>query len=81
MASACLRQSSSKAVSSAPPSMPIYLEVLPGIGPRPGSMYPQLPTAEPRPCPQHKRPLDLFCQRTRSVCVKFVASMDMRDIV
>lgn len=63
-----LRQSSSKAVSSAPPSMPIYLEVLPGIGPRPGSMYPQLPTVEPRPCPQHKRPLDLFCHEDKE-CV------------
>ncbi|KAL3057075.1 hypothetical protein OYC64_007540 [Pagothenia borchgrevinki] len=63
-----LRQSSSKAVSSAPPSMPIYLEVLPGIGPHPGSMYPQLPTVEPRPCPQHKRPLDLFCHEDKE-CV------------
>ncbi|KAK5868476.1 hypothetical protein PBY51_009487 [Eleginops maclovinus] len=64
-----IRQSSSKAVSSAPPSMPIYLEVLPGIGPRPGSMYPQLPTVEARSCPQHKRPLEFFCHEDKeSVC-------------
>ncbi len=56
-----LRQSFSTTASSAPPSMPIYLEVLPDTGPQQGSMYPQLPTVEPRPCPQHNRPLDLFC--------------------
>lgn len=55
------KQSSSTAVSSAPPSIPVYMEVLPGIGPRQGSVYPQLPQVDPRPCPQHKRPLDLFC--------------------
>ncbi|XP_046891631.1 finTRIM family, member 86 [Hypomesus transpacificus] len=55
-------------LSSAPPSMPIYLEVLPntgpGSGPRParhGSVYPQLPTVAPRPCPQHQRPMELYC--------------------
>ncbi|KAM4628372.1 finTRIM family, member 86 isoform 2-T2 [Polymixia lowei] len=53
-------------ISSAPPSMPIYLEVLPDTGPvgapqRQGSVYPQLPTVASRPCPQHQRPLDLFC--------------------
>lgn len=57
-----LKQSSSTAASSAPPSMPIYLEVLPDTGQQQGSVYPQLPSVEPRPCPQHKRPLDLFCQ-------------------
>ncbi|XP_041796852.1 finTRIM family, member 86 [Chelmon rostratus] len=57
-----LKQSSSTAASSAPPSMPIYLEVLPDTGRQQGSVYPQLPSLEPRPCPQHKRPLDLFCQ-------------------
>ncbi|XP_049926323.1 finTRIM family, member 86 isoform X2 [Epinephelus moara] len=55
------KQSPSTAGSSAQPSMPIYLEVLPDRGPRQGSVYPQLPTVEPRPCPQHNRPLDLFC--------------------
>ncbi|XP_031139508.1 finTRIM family, member 86 isoform X4 [Sander lucioperca] len=50
------------------PSMPIYLEVLPDIGPRQGSMYPQLPTVEPRPCPQHHRPMDLFCHEDKE-CV------------
>ncbi|XP_042270762.1 finTRIM family, member 86 [Thunnus maccoyii] len=57
-----LKQSPSTAVSSAPPSMPVYLEVLPDTGPRQGSMYPQLPAVAPRPCPHHNQPLDLFCQ-------------------
>ncbi|KAM3875297.1 finTRIM family, member 86 [Diretmus argenteus] len=57
----------SPSISSAPPSMPIYLEVLPDTGPveapqRQGSLYPQLPRVAPRPCPQHQRPLDLFCR-------------------
>lgn len=56
-----LKERPSTSVSSAPPSMPIYLEVLPDAGPRPGSVYPQLPTVGPRPCPQHNQPLDLFC--------------------
>ncbi|XP_075957163.1 finTRIM family, member 86 [Anarhichas minor] len=56
-----LKRSLSTAVSSALPSMPIYLEVLPARGTRQGSMYPQLPTEDPRPCPQHNQPLDLFC--------------------
>lgn len=56
-----LRHSSSIAGSPSPPSMPVYLEVLPDAGPQQGSMYPQLPTVTPRPCPQHNRPLDLFC--------------------
>ncbi|XP_022061486.1 finTRIM family, member 86 [Acanthochromis polyacanthus] len=54
--------------SSAPPSMPVYLEVLPDTRPRQGSMYPQLPSVEPRPCPQHKQPLDLFCHEDKE-CV------------
>lgn len=41
--------------------MPIYLEILPDKRPGQGSMYPQLPTVDPRPCPQHNQPLDLFC--------------------
>uniref|UniRef100_A0A3Q1F5L0 Uncharacterized protein n=1 Tax=Acanthochromis polyacanthus TaxID=80966 RepID=A0A3Q1F5L0_9TELE len=72
--------------SSAPPSMPVYLEVLPDTRPRQGSMYPQLPSVEPRPCPQHKQPLDLFChedkecvcevccQHTYSLCHLFTTS-------
>lgn len=63
-----LKQSSSAAVPSASPSVPIYLEVLPDTGPRPGSMYPQLPIVDPRPCPQHNRPLDLFCHEDKE-CV------------
>ncbi|XP_070826975.1 finTRIM family, member 86 [Chaetodon trifascialis] len=63
-----LKQSSSTAVSSAPPSMPIYLEVLPDTGQQQGSMYPQLPAVEPRACPQHNRPLDLFCHEDKE-CV------------
>ncbi|XP_040901443.1 finTRIM family, member 86 [Toxotes jaculatrix] len=62
------KQSSSTAASSAPPSMPVYLEVLPDVGPRQGSMYPQLPTVDPRLCPQHNRPLDLFCNEDKE-CV------------
>ncbi|XP_039681936.1 finTRIM family, member 86 isoform X3 [Perca fluviatilis] len=50
------------------PSMPSYLDVLPDIGPRQGSMYPELPTVEPRPCPQHHRPMDLFCHEDKE-CV------------
>ncbi|RVE64381.1 hypothetical protein OJAV_G00125230 [Oryzias javanicus] len=53
--------SSSAAAPSAPPSMPIYLEVLPALQPRKDSVYPQLPPVEPKLCPQHTRPLDLFC--------------------
>lgn len=64
-----LKQNSSMAVSSAPPSMPIYLEVLPDAGPQQDRMYPQLPTTDPRPCPQHNHPLDLFCHEDKeSVC-------------
>ncbi|XP_074497471.1 finTRIM family, member 86 isoform X1 [Sebastes fasciatus] len=60
-----LKQSSSAAVSSAPPSIPIYLEILPAIGPRQGSIYPQLPTVDPMTCPQHNRPLELFCHEDK----------------
>ncbi|AWO99314.1 putative tripartite motif-containing protein 16-like [Scophthalmus maximus] len=63
-----LRQSSSTAASSAPPSMPVYLEVLPDVVARQGSVYPQLPTVDPRLCPRHNRPLDLFCQEDQE-CV------------
>ncbi|XP_035536134.1 finTRIM family, member 86 [Morone saxatilis] len=64
-----LKQSSSTAVSSASPTMPVYLEVLPDTGPqRQGSIYPQLPTVDYRPCPQHNRPLDLFCREDKE-CV------------
>ncbi|TKS81382.1 Tripartite motif-containing protein 16 [Collichthys lucidus] len=31
-------------------------------------MYPQLPIVDPRPCPQHNRPLDLFCHEDKE-CV------------
>lgn len=55
-------------LSSAPPSMPIYLELIPdtgpGSGPKParhGSVYPQLPIVAPNPCPQHQRPMELYC--------------------
>ncbi|XP_069547127.1 finTRIM family, member 86 [Brachyistius frenatus] len=59
-----LKQSS----SSAPPSMPVYLEVLSDTGPRQRSVYPQLPPVDPRSCPQHNRPLDLFCHEDKE-CV------------
>ncbi|KAM6987432.1 finTRIM family, member 86 [Tautogolabrus adspersus] len=63
------KQSSFTAGSSAPPSMPIYMEVLPDTGPvRQGSIYPQLPTVDPRPCPQHNQPMDLFCREDKE-CV------------
>ncbi|XP_039987720.1 finTRIM family, member 86 [Xiphias gladius] len=63
-----LKQSSSTAASSAPPSMPVYLKVLPDTGPQQGSVNPQLPTVGPRPCPKHNRPLDLFCHEDKE-CV------------
>ncbi|CAG6006662.1 unnamed protein product [Menidia menidia] len=68
-----LKKSASTAASSAPPSMPIYLEVLPHIGPRKGSVYPQLPSVEPRACPQHNQPLNLFCHEDKE-CVCEVCS-------
>lgn len=63
-----LKQSSTTAVSTAPPSMPIYLEVLPDTAQRQGSVYPQLPAVGPRLCPQHNRPLYLFCHEDKE-CV------------
>ncbi|XP_068441094.1 finTRIM family, member 86 [Clinocottus analis] len=63
-----LKQSSSAAVSTAPPPIPIYLEVLPARGTQPGSLYPQLTAANPKACPQHNRPLDLFCHEDKE-CV------------
>ncbi|XP_072249045.1 finTRIM family, member 86 isoform X1 [Leuresthes tenuis] len=63
-----LKKSSTIEGSSAPPSMPLYLEVLPDIGPRKGSVYPQLPPVEPRLCPQHNQPLNLFCHEDKE-CV------------
>ncbi|XP_068601965.1 finTRIM family, member 86 [Brachionichthys hirsutus] len=51
--------------TSAPGSVPIYEEVLPDTGPRQGTMYPQLPTVDPRTCPKHNRPMDLFCHEDK----------------
>ncbi|CAB1348711.1 unnamed protein product [Coregonus sp. 'balchen'] len=48
-------------ISSAPPSMPIYLAGCADTGLRQGEMYPQLPVVSPRLCPQHQRPLELYC--------------------
>lgn len=48
-------------LSSDPSSMPIYLEVSPHTGPHQGGIYPQLPAISPGPCPQHRRPLELYC--------------------
>nr|XP_020441579.1 tripartite motif-containing protein 65-like [Monopterus albus] len=59
-----LKQSS----SSASPSTSMYLEVLPGAGPQQGSLYPQLPTVNPRNCSQHNKPLNLFCHEDKE-CV------------
>lgn len=63
-----LKQRSFTAASSAPLSMPIYLELQPDTRPQMGSVYPQLPSVEPRPCLQHGRPLDLFCHEDKE-CV------------
>ncbi|TWW76688.1 finTRIM family, member 86 isoform X1 [Takifugu flavidus] len=46
-----LRANSLKHNPSAAASMPVYVEVLPDAGPQ-----------QARPCPQHRRPLDLFCR-------------------
>ncbi|XP_034557544.1 finTRIM family, member 86 [Notolabrus celidotus] len=55
--------------STAPLSMPVYMEVLPNTVQRQGSIYPQIPTMEPRPCPQHNRTMDLFCHEDKEpVC-------------
>lgn len=63
-----LKQHSFTAPSPGPPSMPVYLEVQPDTIQRKGSVYPQLPSVEPKPCHQHGRPLDLFCHDDRE-CV------------
>ncbi|KAM4743204.1 finTRIM family, member 86 isoform 2-T2 [Anableps anableps] len=65
-----IKQSSMVGIYSAEPAIPVYLDILSDIGPRKGSVYPQLPSVEPRPCPQHKQPLDLFCREDKEcVCV------------
>ncbi|CAJ1066151.1 finTRIM family%2C member 86 [Xyrichtys novacula] len=56
--------------SSAPPSMPVYMEVLPATVQRQGSIYPQIPSVEPRPCPQHNQPMDLFCRDDKECVCK-----------
>lgn len=56
--------------SSAPPSNPIYLDILPGLGPQTDGVYPQLPQVEPRPCPKHNQPLDLFCRDDKECVCK-----------
>lgn len=59
------------AAAAAAASMPVYLEVLPDAGPQQGDVHPQLPTAEARPCPQHRHPLDLFCRDDKEcVCTE-----------
>ncbi|KAM9852972.1 finTRIM family, member 86 [Aulostomus maculatus] len=63
-----LRTNSLKQSSPAPPSMPVYLEVLPNSGPQQGSVYPQLSAVAPRLCPQHNQPLALFCREDKE-CV------------
>ncbi|XP_074536356.1 finTRIM family, member 86 isoform X2 [Halichoeres trimaculatus] len=65
-----LRTNSFKQSSfTASPSIPMYLEVLPDTTvQRQGSIYPQIPTVEPRSCPQHNRPMDLFCHEDKE-CV------------
>lgn len=63
-------QSTMVGIYSAEPAAPVYLDVLPDSGPRKGSVYPKLPSVEPRLCPQHKQPLDLFCHEDKEcVCV------------
>ncbi|KAJ3591467.1 hypothetical protein NHX12_009412 [Muraenolepis orangiensis] len=59
----------------APPSLPVYADVLPGTGDpgevpgREGSIYPQLPSSQ-RPCPLHKQPLDLYCLEDKECICK-----------
>lgn len=50
-----LRANSLKHNPSAAASTPVYVEVVPDAGPRQAG-------AEAGPCPQHRRPLDLFCR-------------------
>ncbi|XP_007576036.1 finTRIM family, member 86 isoform X1 [Poecilia formosa] len=65
-----IKQSNMVGIYSADPVMPVYLDVISDIGPRKGSVYPQLPSVEQRICPQHKQPLDLFCHEDKEcVCV------------
>uniref|UniRef100_A0A3Q2PP13 Tripartite motif-containing protein 16-like n=1 Tax=Fundulus heteroclitus TaxID=8078 RepID=A0A3Q2PP13_FUNHE len=65
-----LKQRSLVGVYSAQPATPVYLELVSDVGPRKGSVYPNLPTADHRPCPQHNQPLDLFCHEDKEcVCV------------
>ncbi|XP_028321272.1 finTRIM family, member 86 [Gouania willdenowi] len=57
--------------STEPPSIPAYLEVLSGPeSRRQGSVYPQLPSMDPRLCPQHYQPLDWFCQEEKQCMCK-----------
>uniref|UniRef100_A0A087XQF7 Uncharacterized protein n=1 Tax=Poecilia formosa TaxID=48698 RepID=A0A087XQF7_POEFO len=60
-----IKQSNMVGIYSADPVMPVYLDVISDIGPRKGSVYPQLPSVEQRICPQHKQPLDLFCHEDK----------------
>ncbi|XP_077579150.1 finTRIM family, member 86 [Stigmatopora nigra] len=65
-----LRGNPSSAVSSDLSSEPIYLEILPDVGPQQDSVYPQLPNMGARSCSQHHQPLELFCHDDREiVCV------------
>lgn len=52
------------------PSIPMYLEVLPDTVQRQGSIYPQIPNVEPRSCPQHNQPMDLFCHEDKECVCK-----------
>lgn len=70
---------SSASASSALPSMPIYLEVLPDTGPRQGAMYPQLPTVDPRPCHKHNQPMDLFCRDDKEYVCEVCCQHEHRD--
>ncbi|XP_015257361.1 PREDICTED: tripartite motif-containing protein 16-like [Cyprinodon variegatus] len=64
-----LKQNHAVGIYSSEPALPFYLD-LSDVGPRKGSVYPQLPSMEPRPCPKHKQPLDLFCHEDKEcVCV------------
>ncbi|XP_034023781.1 finTRIM family, member 86 [Thalassophryne amazonica] len=70
-----LRESRYTSASSAPTSVPAYLEVLPATKPvgaclRQGSLYPQLSPVPPRTCSQHSLPLDLFCHEDHECVCK-----------
>lgn len=62
-----LKQSVDSTTSS---TMPVYLDVLPQRVQRPGSIYPQLPKVDPRSCPKHNKPLDLFCREDKDCVCK-----------